>query len=540
MTLLNVVQPIAYAPSVLTAAVIGTGALVAGGVFVLTRWGTRHVRTMRALSAATQQAVARRGRDGRWHLALGTTDGVPDGGDEPADRAEAPPERWRARCHDEDRAALEAWLNAAVPPPPLRFREVRDDGEIAVLEATREPLPHGPEELFVWRDLTVSERLAKRVRRHEEVQRALIDNLADIAVVVQPLKGGAFTPLCLPPRFADLFTASLPPAGEPLPQFVPAMLRAIDALRDAVLATPTHSASVEREAAGRQLQLLGTVLGDGLLEEADLLVVVRDVGPDARRVNRLETAAFLSGGVVHDLNNLLNTLGMHAEMGRERAGPSSQAAVHFERIGVACQRASELTSLMRRYLRRDPLEELARRPLPLSAAVEEAVGLMRPSLPRGVRVQLELDPEAAIAGEAVQIHQVVSNLVLNAAHAVSGRKPAVIRVSVGRMAGGKGEGSSVELVVEDNGPGISPAVRARCFEPFFTTKSVDQGTGLGLAVVHAIVSEALDGTISVDDAPGGGARFTLRFPALSPAPRSGSRVPSLTPARRDGTPTVRA
>ncbi|HEX3156981.1 MAG TPA: PAS domain-containing sensor histidine kinase [Gemmatimonadaceae bacterium] len=540
MTLLNAVQPIAYAPTVLTAAVVGTGALVAGGLVLLTRWGARHLHTMRALSAATQQAVARRDRDGRWHLSVGAMEG--DAGHEgdahtSAERAEAPPERWRARCHADDREALELWLTAEAPPP-LRFRELRPDGEVTVLEARREPLPHGPEELFVWRDLTASERLTNRVRRHEQVQRALIDNLADIAVVVQPLRGGIFTPLCLPPRFADLFTAPVPPSDEPLPPFVPAMFRAIDALRDAVLATPTHSASVAREAAGRQLQLLGTVLGAGLLEEADLLVVVRDVGPDARRVNRLETAAFLSGGVVHDLNNLLNTLGMHAEMGRERAGPSSQAALHFERIGIACQRATELTSLMRRYLRRDSVESTVLRPLPVSVAVEEAVGLLRPSIPRGVRVLQDLDPTAVIAGEAVQIHQVVSNLVLNAVHAVAGLKPAVIRVSVARVPGTKGECGAVELVVEDNGPGISPAVRERCFEPFFTTKSVEQGTGLGLAVVHAIVSEALGGTIAVDTAVGGGARFTLRFPALPPSIRS--RPPSLAPGRLDDVPAVSA
>ncbi|HEX5830541.1 MAG TPA: HAMP domain-containing sensor histidine kinase [Gemmatimonadaceae bacterium] len=492
----------------LTAAVVGTGALAASGVATLTWWASRHMGAMRALAATTNQAVVRRGRDGRWQMAVGVNP-APDGMEA---REVAPPVRWRERCHPLDLPALDRWLLEPAPAP-LRFRLQGPDGEL-LLEATRKALPHAGDELLVWRDLTTSERLAKRVRRHEQVQRAIVDNLADIAVFVQPMSGGNYTALCLPHRFSDLFTATPVATGaEALPPFVPAMVESFAQLRERVLATPTHSAAVDREIGGRHLQILGTLLGDGTLEEADLLLVVRDLGPDAKRVNRLETAAFLSGGVVHDLNNVLSMLIMHAEMGRERVGTPAQAAVHFDRISTACQRATELTGLMRRYLRREDTDD--QRPAPalrVGEAVEEAVNLLRPSISRGIRVYLELDRDVAIAAEAVHVHQVVSNLVLNAAQALAGHATPRIRVIVARAADAPGQ---VELTVEDNGPGMLPAVRERCFEPFFTTKSAGEGTGLGLAVVHGIVTEALGGTVSVEDAPGGGSRFRLRIPAVA-------------------------
>jgi signal transduction histidine kinase len=351
-------------------------------------------------------------------------------------------------------------------------------------------------------------------------------------VVVRPVVGGVCTPLSLPERFADLFVErprpeAFTPGGAPLPLWRVEVDGAVEALRARVLAAPTRSAAAACEVEGRRLQLLGTLLGGGRVEGADLLVVVREMGADSVRVNRLETAAFLSGGVVHDLNNLLNTLVMHAELGRERAEAAPQAAAHFERIRAASRRATELTGLIRRYLREDgtaagggaggarDARAPQRVPVRVAAAVDEVVGLLRPAIPRRVRVELELDPTAVVAGEPVHLHQIVSNLVLNAVQALaqSGRDDARVRVVVTSTPRAHG-GGEVELTVTDNGPGLPAAVRERCFEPFFTTKVPGDGTGLGLAVVHALVTDALGGTVTAEDAPGGGALFRIRIPTL--------------------------
>lgn len=390
------VSPLDYAPTVLTLAVAGSGALVGGAIWAATRWGTRQARTVQALAAAGEQLVA-----------------------------------------------------------------------------------------------------------------------------VRPVAGGPCTPLSLPARLADLFVerpraACYVPGGAALPLWRPEMDAAVERLRERVLATPTHSATLVCDAGTRPIQLLGTLLGDGEPAEADLLVVIRELGTDHVRVNRLQTAAFLSGGAVHDLNNLLNTLAMHAELGRERADLAPVAAVHFERIRTASQRAAELTGLIRRYLRDDggSAPAGARVPVRVAAAVEEVVNLLRPTIPRRLHIELALDPTAVVAGEAVHVHQVVSNLLLNAVQALAGRDAGCIHVAVETHPDPHG-GGLVELRVCDDGPGLSTAARTRCFEPFFTTRGPNEGTGIGLAVVHALVTDAFGGTVTVDDAPGGGACFRIRIPTLA-------------------------
>ena len=117
-----------------------------------------------------------------------------------------------------------------------------------------------------------------------------------------------------------------------------------------------------------------------------------------------------------------------------------------------------------------------------------------------------------MAGEEERLRQVLVNLTLNAMEATpdGGR----VRVSCVTEAPDPalGEhGTRRGVIIDDSGPGVPPAMRDRIFEPFFTTKA--KGSGLGLSIVHAIVSQH-GGTISVEDAAGGGARFLLRLPRL--------------------------
>ena len=106
----------------------------------------------------------------------------------------------------------------------------------------------------------------------------------------------------------------------------------------------------------------------------------------------------------------------------------------------------------------------------------------------------------------MQIHQVVVNLTTNAAHAMAGTGTLTFTVDLP-----PGDGKQIRLRVSDSGCGMDEAIKSRIFEPFFTTKAIGQGTGLGLAVVHGIVS-ALHGTIEVDSAVGRGSSFTLLLP----------------------------
>jgi signal transduction histidine kinase len=165
-----------------------------------------------------------------------------------------------------------------------------------------------------------------------------------------------------------------------------------------------------------------------------------------------------------------------------------------------------------------------RRLVDLNALVEEHVGLafhgrraVNPTF--DVQIERQYAPDAGRVSALPQdLGRVVVNLLQNAFDAVaagggdgqvaaeSERRPCV-RVSTARLEG------LVEIRVEDNGPGIPPALRSRIFEPFFTTKPVGLGTGLGLSLSHEIVVQGHHGTLDVEPTQGGGATFVVTLPA---------------------------
>lgn len=141
----------------------------------------------------------------------------------------------------------------------------------------------------------------------------------------------------------------------------------------------------------------------------------------------------------------------------------------------------------------------------VNAAVEGAVRLARRALHAdAVEIRTDTDAVPQILAKAEELQQVFFNLVRNALQAVSGRGRVEIRTAA--------DGGWVRVTVQDNGPGIAAENLKRVFDPFFTTKGPDEGEGLGLYIVRQIVTR-YRGTIEVENAAGGGARFMIRFPA---------------------------
>lgn len=320
-------------------------------------------------------------------------------------------------------------------------------------------------------------------------------------VAIRPIAGGDATPVCVPDRLRYLIDGHYTDQ-EVLPPWRPEVAAAVQLLAERVVMSPSQSATLEAEADGHRLRLVGAQIADG----EQVLIAISEAGPDVARVNRIESAALLSSGVVHDLLNVINTLVMHAEVGYERA-TAPAAKTHFDRIRSAGGRAADLASLMRRYLRGESNTANLQH-VRVSALVEEIVELLRPSIPRALELDLALDESSIVLAEPVHVHQVLLNLIVNAVQALEGRPAPRIAIRLAYDATARMH----ELTVTDNGPGLPAAVRERCFEPFFTTKK-GRGTGLGLAVVRTLVEDALRGTVRVDDAPGGGARFVIHLPA---------------------------
>jgi signal transduction histidine kinase/CheY-like chemotaxis protein len=236
-----------------------------------------------------------------------------------------------------------------------------------------------------------------------------------------------------------------------------------------------------------------------------------------RQAQKMEAIGTLASGIAHDFNNILAAILGYSELTLDEVPPASPARQHLQRVIAAGVRAKELVQQILLFSRQT---EQARQPLQLSPLVTEALALLRAALPATIELRQALaDHVGTVMADPTQIHQVLLNLCTNAAQAMRDTG-GVLTVGldtcerVADMPAGAphlAPGPYVRLTVRDTGPGMTPAILERIFEPFFTTKDVGEGTGLGLAVVHGIISNH-GGAIRVDSAPGYGTTFTVYLP----------------------------
>ncbi|MFT3915732.1 MAG: ATP-binding protein [Anaeromyxobacteraceae bacterium] len=215
------------------------------------------------------------------------------------------------------------------------------------------------------------------------------------------------------------------------------------------------------------------------------------------RVERLSTFGQLVGSIGHDLRNPLGVIETSLYILRSKGDVDERTAKHINRIGEQLGVANGIITNLLDMIRDRPL---ARADVRLDALVRDVVESVK--RPPEVALELELAELPVLSGDAGQLRQVLVNLVENAVYAAGAKGVVGVR--------GRRADAQIELVVDDTGPGVDPATRRRLFEPLITTKA--KGIGLGLALVKRIV-ERHGGTITYDERPGGGARFTIRLPA---------------------------
>ncbi len=234
-----------------------------------------------------------------------------------------------------------------------------------------------------------------------------------------------------------------------------------------------------------------------------------------RQAEKMQAIGRCASGIAHDFNGVLAGILAHAEILFDEVPEDTPQKRHARNVLTAAKRGRDLVGQILAYTR---CQRAKRVPTDVCRTVAETLELVRSSLPPGITLDPDIhDVPLVVMGDATQIHQVVMNLCSNSIHAMRAGplRVAVTPVDVGtelkRSHGVLKCGRYVGVHVEDRGCGMDDETLARIFEPFFTTKDVGRGTGLGLALVFAIVAD-IGGAIDVKSAPSEGSTFRVYIP----------------------------
>jgi PAS domain S-box-containing protein len=241
-----------------------------------------------------------------------------------------------------------------------------------------------------------------------------------------------------------------------------------------------------------------------------------------QQTQKMEALGTLAGGIAHDFNNILAAIIGYTEIAVADIDKASAVHEYLRRVLAAGERAHSLVKQILAFSRQGEMEP---KPVQVKLIVKEVLKLLRASLPATIEIEQKIQSDGAVMADPVQIHQVMMNLGTNAGYAMgqSGGTLSVCleQVDLGedftRLHADLQPGAYLKLTVSDTGQGIAPEHIAKIFDPFFTTKPKGEGTGMGLSVVHGIVT-GMGGLITADSpGVGQGARFEVLLPALESA-----------------------
>jgi two-component system cell cycle sensor histidine kinase/response regulator CckA len=448
--------------------------------------------------------------------------------------ATAPFVYWPPGEMDAIRDAFASTLQGTAPPGGFELRFQRRSGDLIDVMVSISPLSSGQGATIGWvaavSDITERKQFERAVQEAKETLQAVIQT-SPLALIAVDLEGCVkfWNPAAertfgwREDEVRDRFIPTIAP--EDIEEFraLLAKYKQGDALGGVEVIRLTKDrgrvpfsvwTSPLRDASGEVTGALGIfadITERRLLEE------------QLRQSQKLESIGLLAGGIAHDFNNLLTGIMGNATLALDLLSPQEPARKMLADVVMASERAAHLTRQLLAYAGKGKFViERVR----LSELVREIATLLRSSVPKNVELRLDLDESVPVTdGDASQIHQLVMNLIINAAEAIGDQNHGTVSVATRSQVidesrirhivppGELKPGVYVTLEVEDTGCGMDESIVSRIFDPFFTTKFT--GRGLGLAAAQGIV-RGHKGAITLHSVPGKGTAFRVFFPA-SPA-----------------------
>ncbi len=238
---------------------------------------------------------------------------------------------------------------------------------------------------------------------------------------------------------------------------------------------------------------------------------------ELRHAQKMEAIGTLAGGIAHDFNNILASISGYNEIAQMKAGNNRALAGYLSQIGVAADRARDLVRQILTFSRNSDQEK---KPLKVAPICKEALKLLRSTIPSTIEIQTRITPVRSVLADPTGIHQIIMNLCTNAYYSMR-ETGGVLSVGLNESGVDAEEakiinvkpGDYAVIEIRDTGSGMNSNTLTKIFEPYFTTKGKEEGTGLGLAVVHGII-KSLEGGIRVESVPGKGTFFRVYLPLI--------------------------
>ena len=236
------------------------------------------------------------------------------------------------------------------------------------------------------------------------------------------------------------------------------------------------------------------------------------------QAQKMESIGTLAGGIAHDFNNILSGILGYSQLAELNINNPVKEKEYIAQIIKNTQRAADLVQQILTFSRQS---EYQKQPFNISIGLKEALKLLRPTIPTTIEIKTKINSKATVLADPTKIHQLIMNLCTNGYHAMR-KEGGLMTISLSdvEMPMSKNvkdkmipAGNYLKLEVSDTGHGMDERTLKKVFDPYFTTKPIGKGTGLGLALVQAIVDEH-DGFLEVYSEMNKGTKFYIYLPIV--------------------------